>query len=59
MTLDRFMPKPPGSDVTVELAQPAVPEPEPVVIVENSIAVLPFENMSTDANQDYFSDGLS
>ncbi len=30
-----------------------------MVIVENSIAVLPFVNMSAEPNQDYFSDGLS
>ena len=27
--------------------------------MDNSIAVLPFANMSAEANQDYFSDGLS
>ena len=29
------------------------------VVVEASIAVLPFVNMSTDPEQDYFSDGIS
>lgn len=61
VALDRYMPVPevpqtakatPQADIVSE------PEPEPV-IVENSIAVLPFRNMSAEANQDYFSDGLS
>ena len=57
--LDRFMPKPPSLEVASETTQaPAEPEPEPV-IEENSIAVLPFTNMSAEANQEYFSDGLS
>ncbi|MFC1702099.1 hypothetical protein ACFL1J_05085 [Pseudomonadota bacterium] len=59
VALDRYMPVPEGPEVVIEAPQPiAEPEPEPV-IVENSIAVLPFTNMSAEANQDYFSDGLS
>jgi len=59
VALDRYMPVPPGPEVVIEAPQPAAePEPEPV-IVENSIAVLPFTNMSAEPNQDYFSDGLS
>jgi TolB-like protein len=53
------MPTPPGVEVANKTNQIASePEPEPV-IEENSIAVLPFINMSADASQDYFSDGLS
>jgi len=61
VALDRYMPVPEGSETAVKTAPAAAePEPEePVVIVENSIAVLPFVNMSAESNQDYFSDGLS
>lgn len=59
VALDRYMPAPVIPDVAVEPAIPAsVPEPDPV-IEENTIAVLPFVNMSAEADQDYFSDGLS
>ena len=61
VALDRYMPVPIGPEAIKKAAQPVVvPEPEPdPVIVENSIAVLPFTNMSAEANQEYFSDGLS
>jgi TolB-like protein len=61
VALERYMPTPAGSVEISKVARPvAEPEPEPEpVIVENSIAVLPFVNMSSEENQDYFSDGLS
>ena len=35
-------------------------EPEPVVqSIKPSIAILPFQNLSSDPNQDYFSDGMT
>ncbi len=59
VALDRYMPVPEGPQTAKATPQViAEPEPDPV-IVENSIAVLPFVNMSAEANQDYFSDGLS
>jgi TolB-like protein/tetratricopeptide (TPR) repeat protein len=59
VALEQYMPTPPGVEVAENTSQVASePEPEPV-IEENSIAVLPFINMSADASQDYFSDGLS
>jgi len=60
VALDRYMPMPAGYEKPARVVQQAPPEPEPEpVIVENSIAVLPFVNMSAEADQDYFSDGLS
>lgn len=60
VALDRYMPVPPGVESAQEQAIPVIePDPEPVIIDENSIAVLPFINMSSEPNQDYFSDGLS
>ena len=59
VALDRYMPAPVIPGIAVEPAGPvSVPEPDPV-IEENTIAVLPFVNMSAEPNQDYFSDGLS
>ncbi|MDX1554813.1 MAG: tetratricopeptide repeat protein [Xanthomonadales bacterium] len=40
-------------------ADGAVPVPEGFIELDKSIAVLPFVNMSSEEEQDYFSDGLS
>jgi TolB-like protein/tetratricopeptide (TPR) repeat protein len=57
--LDRYLPAPAVQPVPVEAARVVTPpEPDPI-IEENTIAVLPFVNMSAEGDQDYFSDGLS
>ena len=60
VALDRYMPAPSYSEPATRTAHSETEsEPELIVIDENSIAVLPFVNMSAEASQDYFSDGLS
>lgn len=55
VALDRLMPE--------QAAQPAAAEAEDAIIetgaAENSIAVLPFTDLSADGDQEYFSDGIA
>jgi adenylate cyclase len=48
----------PGS-ASFTISRPTPAKPEPPVAAAASIAVLPFTNMSGDAEQEYFSDGIS
>ena len=42
-----------------DASEPATPRPRPAEPARSSIAVLPFANMSGDAEQEYFADGIS
>ena len=57
VVLDRFLPK--DLDQPVTTSAQATSEDEELAADETSIAVLPFVNMSSDPEQDFFSDGIS
>jgi TolB-like protein/class 3 adenylate cyclase len=49
----------PGQGTAAARPKPAAPPPPPPVSTKLSIAVLAFNNLSGDAEQEYFSDGIS
>jgi TolB-like protein len=49
----------PAADSTSAVADVTAPDTTATVAAENTIAVLPFTNLSNDADQDYFADGLT
>jgi TolB-like protein/Tfp pilus assembly protein PilF len=57
VVLDRFLPE--GRNQPVSPSSQATAENEELAADETSIAVLPFVNMSSDPEQDFFSDGIS